>query len=55
MTRIMSHGFHACDSLEHLTWFISFEWLTQCYGMTDVSHGCISRYDSLQVMEVYVA
>ena len=55
MTHIMSHGFRACDSFEHMTWFMSFDWLTECWAMTHMSHGWISRYDSLRVVEVYVA
>jgi len=27
MAHTMSHGFHACDSFEHITWFMSFDWL----------------------------
>ena len=27
MTHIMSHGFHTCDSLEHMTCLISYYWL----------------------------
>jgi len=55
MIHITSHGFHACDSLEHMTWFISFDWLTECCAMTPMSDQGISRYDSLRVIEVYVA
>jgi len=55
MTHIMSHGFHACDSFEHMTWFMSFDWLTEYCAMTHVSHRWGSRYDSLRVIEVYVA
>jgi len=54
MTHIMSHGFHACDSFEHIIWFMSFDWLTECWAMTHMSHRWISRYDSLQVIEVYI-
>jgi len=55
MTHIMSHGFYACDSLEHMTSCKSFDWLTEGGAMTHVSHRWISRYDSLRVIEVYVA
>ena len=55
MPHIMSHGFHACDSFEHITGFMSFDWLTECCAMTHMSHRWISRYDSLRVIEVYVA
>jgi len=55
MTHIMGHGFHACDSFEHTTWSMSFDWLTECGVMTHRSHRWISRYDSLRVIEVYVA
>jgi len=55
MTYIMSHGFHACDSFEHMTWFMSFDLLTEYCAMTHMSHRWISRYDSLRVIEVYVA
>jgi len=55
MTHIMSHGFHACDSCEQMIWFMSFDWLTEGCAMTHMSHGWISRYDSLRVIEVYVA
>jgi len=27
MTHMISHGFHAFDSLEYMTWFMSFDWL----------------------------
>ena len=27
MTHIMGHGFHAWDSFEHMTWFMSVDWL----------------------------
>ena len=27
MTYVMSHGFHACDSFENMSCFISFDWL----------------------------
>jgi len=55
MTHIMSDGFHTCDSIEHMTWFMSFDWLTECCAMTHMSHRWISLDDSLQVIEVYVA
>ena len=55
MTHIMRHGFHACDSFEHMTWFMSFDWLTECWAMTNMSQRWIWRNDSLQVIEVYVA
>jgi len=55
MTHIMSHGFHACDSVEHMSWFMSFDWLTECCAMTHMSQLWISRYDSLRVIEIYVA
>jgi len=56
MTHTMRHGFHACDSFEHMTWFMSFDWFkTECCAMTHMSHRWISRYDSLRVIEVYVA
>jgi len=55
MTHIMSHGFHACDSLGHMIWFMSFDWLNECCAMTHMSHQWISRYDSLRVIEGYVA
>ena len=51
----MSHGFHACDSFEHITWFMSFDWLTKCCAMTRVSHRWILGYDSVRVIEIYVA
>jgi len=54
MTHIMSHGFHPWDSLEHITWFMNFDWFTECGAMTPMSHQWISRYDSLRVIEVYV-
>ena len=55
MTPITSHGFHACDSFEHGTWFMSFDWLMEYCAITPMSHRWISRYDSLRVIEVYVA
>jgi len=55
MTQIMSHGFHACDLCEHMIWFKSFDWLTECCAMTHVSYRWISHYDSLRGIEVYVA
>jgi len=55
MTHIMSHGFHACDSFEHMTCFMGFDLLMECCAMTHMSNRWISRYDSLQVIEVYVA
>ena len=55
MTHIMSHGFHACDLFEHMTWFMSFDWLTECCAITHMSHRWISDYDSLRVIQVYVA
>jgi len=55
MTDIMSYGFHACGSFEHMTWFMSCDWLTECCAMTQVSHRWIARYDSLGVIEVCVA
>jgi len=51
----MSHGFHACDSFEHMTCFMGFNLLTECCAMTHRSHRWISRYDSLRVIEVYIA
>ena len=54
MTHTMSHGFHACDSLEHMIWVMSFDWLKKCCAMTHMSHRWISGYDSLRVIEVYV-
>jgi len=50
----MSHGFHACDSFEHMIWFMSFDRLTECCVMTHMSHRWISCYDSLRVIKVYV-
>jgi len=38
-----------------MTWFMSFDWLTEGCAMTHVSHQWISCYDSLRVIEVYVA
>ena len=29
MTHIMSHGFHTCDSFEHMIWFTSLDWLKE--------------------------
>ena len=55
MTHTMSHGFHACDSFEHMIWFMGFDWLTECCVMTHMSYRWISRYDSIRVIEVYVA
>ena len=55
MTHIMSHGFHACDSFEHMTWFMSSDWLTECCAIPHISHRWISCYDSLRVIELYVA
>ena len=37
MTHIMGHGFHACDSFEHMTWFVSFDWLKVCWAVTHES------------------
>jgi len=51
----MSHGSHTCDSFEHMIWFMSFDWLTGYCGMTHMSHRWISSYDSLRVIEIYVA
>jgi len=58
MTQIMSHGFHACDSLEHITWFMGYDWLTVYCAVTLTSHlmkfmvyltmshrGCVTRGD----------
>jgi len=38
MTHIMSDGSHACDSFEHMTWFICYDWLTGCCAVTHTSH-----------------
>ena len=55
MTHIMSHGFHACDSFEHMTWFMSLDYLKcKCCATTQTSHRWILLYDSLQVIEVYI-
>jgi len=55
MTHIMSHGSHTSDSFEHMIWFMSFDWLTECCAISHMSHGGISRYDSLRDIEIYVA
>ena len=34
---------------------MSFDWLTEYCAMTHMSHRWISSYDSLRVIEVYVA
>jgi len=54
MTHIMSHGFHPCDSFEHMTWFMSLDWLTECCAISHMNYQWIWRYDSLRVIEVYV-
>ena len=38
MTHIMSHGVHACDSFEQMTWFICYDWLTVYRAVTHMSH-----------------
>ena len=43
MTHIMSNRFHACDSLEHITYVIGFDWLysmlrSDSYKASDRSH-----------------
>jgi len=55
MTHIMSHGFHTCDLFEQMDWFMSIDWLNECCAMTHMSYRWISRYDSIGVIEVYVA
>jgi len=47
----LAHG----TRLKHMSWFMSVNWLTKCCAMTHMSHRWISRYDSLRVIEVYVA
>jgi len=37
MTEIMSHGFHTCDSLEHMTWFMDFDLLKNVVLLTQTS------------------
>jgi len=37
MIYTMSHGFHGCDSFEHMIWFMSFDWLTEWCTMTRMS------------------
>jgi len=38
-----------------MTWFMGFDWLTEDWAMTHVSHRWILLYDSLRVIEDYVA
>jgi len=38
MTRIMSHGFRACDSFEHVIGFMGFDWVTVYCAVTHMSH-----------------
>jgi len=38
MMLIMSHGFHAWDSVERMIWFMGFDWLIVYCDMTHVSH-----------------
>jgi len=33
----MSNGFHACDSFEHMTGFMGYDWLTGCWEVTHTS------------------
>ena len=37
MTQIISHGFHECDSFEHMTWLMSFDWLKDVEQLTQMS------------------
>jgi len=37
MTEIMSHGFHACDLFEDMTWVVSFDWLKDVAQLTQTS------------------
>ena len=32
MTHTMSHEFRACDSFEHMTLFMSFDWVNEMLG-----------------------
>jgi len=34
MTQIISHGFYASDSFEHMTCFMSFDWLKDVAQLT---------------------